>query len=244
MVDFIYGKHAVLSALQEQTAFNKLFIQEGLSGRDKDTIVKLAKAKNIPIQVAPKKKLQDLTNEGVHQGFVLSVAAFEYKTIEDILEHAKQSNTPPFVMILDGILDPHNLGSLLRTADASGCHGLIIPKHHSALLTGTVAKTSTGAIEHVPVARVTNLTRAIEELKEAGLWIFGADMNGESYTTLDASGPIGLVIGNEGKGISALVKKNCDGMISIPMVGHVQSLNASVAGGLLMYEVFRKRANQ
>lgn len=239
--DFVYGKHAVLSTLENSKKINKLFVQEGLSGREVTHILELAKEKTIHIQQVPKQKLNELTNYAVHQGLVLSVAAFEYANLEDLFELAEKKEEPPFFIILDGLEDPFNLGSILRTADATGVHGIILPKHRSAMLTSTVAKASTGAIEHVPVVRVTNIVQTIEKLKEKGLWIFGTDMKGTDYRSWKAEGPIALVIGNEGKGISRLVKESVDEMLTIPMKGHVQSLNAGVASAVLMYEVLRQR---
>ena len=171
-----------------------------------------------------------------------SIAAYEYADLEDVFKKAEEKGEDPFIVILDGVEDPHNLGSILRTADATGVHGIIIPKRRSASLTATVAKASTGAIEHVPVVRVTNLTQTIEQLKARGVWVFGTDMNGTDYRKWNTSGPLAIVMGNEGKGVSRIVKESVDEMVTIPMVGHVQSLNASVASALMMYEVFRNRS--
>lgn len=195
----------------------------------------------IQVQSVPKSKLDMLSNQGVHQGVLAAVAAHDYAELEDIFEKAAQKNEEPFILILDGVEDPHNLGSIMRTADATGVHGIIIPKRRAVGLTSVVAKTSTGAIEHVSVVRVTNLTQTIAELKERGVWVFATDMHGTSYTKWQVKGALALVIGNEGKGVSRLVKENCDELLTIPMTGHVQSLNASVAAGILMYEVFRGR---
>lgn len=182
-----------------------------------------------------------MTNHQNHQGVALAIAAYRYATIDDLFANAEKHDEAPFFLILDELADPHNLGSILRTADAAGVHGLIIPKRRSVGLTSVVAKTSTGAIEHVPVARVTNLVQTANELKERGLWLFGTDMQGTDYRRWDAKGPVALVIGNEGKGISPLLKKTCDEMLTIPMIGHVQSLNASVAASLLIYQGFNSR---
>ena len=189
----------------------------------------------------PKNKLDQMTNHQNHQGVALAIAAYRYATIDDLFANAEKHDEAPFFLILDELADPHNLGSILRTADAAGVHGLIIPKRRSVGLTSVVAKTSTGAIEHVPVARVTNLVQTANELKERGLWLFGTDMQGTDYRRWDAKGPVALVIGNEGKGISPLLKKTCDEMLTIPMIGHVQSLNASVAASLLIYQGFNSR---
>ena len=239
--DFVYGRHAVREALQQPERVNKLWVQEALSGKEITPIIDLAKKHRIQIQNVPKAKLQDLVGEVVHQGVVASIAAYEYATLEDVFEKAQEKNEDPFILILDGIEDPYNLGSILRTADATGVHGIIIPKRRSVSLTSTVAKASTGAIEHVPVVRVTNLTQTIEQLKERGVWVFGTDMKGTDYRQWNTKGPIAIVMGNEGKGVSRIVKDAVDEMITIPMTGHVQSLNASVASALMMYEVFRSR---
>ena len=239
--DFVYGRHAVREALQQPERVNKLWIQEALSGKEITPIIDLARENRIQIQNVPKAKLQDLVGEVVHQGVVASIAAYEYATLEDVFEKAQEKNEDPFILILDGIEDPYNLGSILRTADATGVHGIIIPKRRSVSLTSTVAKASTGAIEHVPVVRVTNLTQTIEQLKERGVWVFGTDMKGTDYRQWNTKGPIAIVMGNEGKGVSRIVKDAVDEMITIPMTGHVQSLNASVASALMMYEVFRSR---
>lgn len=220
---------------------NKVFIQAGLKADALNEIIKLAKKQNLIISQVPKSKLDLLADRQNHQGVVLAVAAYEYAELDDLFAAAKAKDEAPFFLILDGIEDPHNLGSIMRTADAAGVHGIIIPKRRAVQLTATVAKTSTGAIEYVPVVRVTNLAQTIAELKERGLWIFGTDMAGQDYRTWDAKGPTALVIGNEGKGISPLIKKACDGMLTIPMVGHVQSLNASVAASLLIYQGFSSR---
>ena len=239
--DFVYGRHAVREALQQPERVNKLWVQEALSGKEITPIIDLARENHIQIQNVPKAKLQDLVGEVVHQGVVASIAAYEYATLEDVFEKAQEKNEDPFILILDGIEDPYNLGSILRTADATGVHGIIIPKRRSVSLTSTVAKASTGAIEHVPVVRVTNLTQTIEQLKERGVWVFGTDMKGTDYRQWNTKGPIAIVMGNEGKGVSRIVKDAVDEMITIPMTGHVQSLNASVASALMMYEVFRSR---
>lgn len=220
---------------------NKVFVQAGLKADALNEIIKLAKKQNLIISQVPKSKLDLLADRQNHQGVVLAVAAYEYAELDDLFAAAKAKDEAPFFLILDGIEDPHNLGSIMRTADAAGVHGIIIPKRRAVQLTATVAKTSTGAIEYVPVVRVTNLAQTIAELKERGLWVFGTDMAGQDYRTWDAKGPTALVIGNEGKGISPLIKKACDGMLTIPMVGHVQSLNASVAASLLIYQGFSSR---
>ena len=242
VVDFVFGRHAVVEALQTPDRVNRVFIQEGTSGRDAAKVIELAREKGIQVQTVPKTKIEDLVGNAVHQGLVASIAAYEYADLEDVFKKAEEKGEDSFIVILDGVEDPHNLGSILRTADATGVHGIIIPKRRSASLTATVAKASTGAIEHVPVVRVTNLTQTIEQLKARGVWVFGTDMNGTDYRKWNTSGPLAIVMGNEGKGVSRIVKESVDEMVTIPMVGHVQSLNASVASALMMYEVFRNRS--
>ncbi|MFT9124029.1 MAG: 23S rRNA (guanosine(2251)-2'-O)-methyltransferase RlmB [Leuconostoc mesenteroides] len=239
--EFVYGHHASVESLKSAQEINKVWLQTGLQDKIRNEITQLAKKKKLVIQQAPKSKLDELTDGGNHQGVVLSVAAFEYASIDDLFEQADKKGEAPFFVILDGIEDPHNLGSILRTADAAGVHGIIIPKRRAVQLTATVAKTSTGAIEHVPVARVTNLVNIVEELKKRNVWVFGTDMAGDDYRRWDANGAVALIIGNEGRGISPLLKKKVDGMVTIPMVGHVQSLNASVAASLLIYQGYNSR---
>ncbi|KRN88458.1 23S rRNA (guanosine(2251)-2'-O)-methyltransferase RlmB [Ligilactobacillus ceti] len=241
--DFIIGRHPAVAALKGKQAVNKVFIQSGLKSDALKDIEKLAKKRGIIVSIVPKNKLDLLSDQQNHQGVVVAVAAYEYATLDDLFAKAAEKNEDPFFLILDGIEDPHNLGSIMRTADAVGVHGIIIPKRRAVQLTSTVAKTSTGAIEYIPVARVTNLVQIAQELKDRGLWIFGTDMEGQDYRQWNAKGPTALVIGNEGKGISQLMKKTCDQMLTIPMVGHVQSLNASVAASLLMYQGFTSRGN-
>ena len=241
--DFIIGRHPVLAALKQNTACNKLFVQSGLKSDAIKDLITLAQKKNLVISQVPKSKLDLLADNQNHQGVILAVSAYSYATLDDLFASAKAKNEDPFFLILDGIEDPHNLGSIMRTADAAGVHGIIIPKRRAVQLTTTVAKTSTGAIEYMPVVRVTNLVKTVEYLKQQGVWVFGTDMQGQDYRTWDAKGAVALVIGNEGKGISALLKKNCDVLLTIPMVGHVQSLNASVAAGLLIYQGFSSRGN-
>ncbi|GAX08606.1 MAG TPA: 23S rRNA (guanosine(2251)-2'-O)-methyltransferase RlmB [Lactobacillus sp.] len=239
--EFIFGRHPAINALKSDQEINKVFIQDGLKNELIGEIIKLAKKRSLVIQMVPKSKLERLAPRENHQGVVLAVSAFKYASIDDLFAKAQEKDEQPFFLILDNINDPHNLGSIMRTADAVGAHGIIIPKRRSVGLTGVVAKTSTGAIEHVPVARVTNLVNTVKELKERGLWVFGTDMDGTDYRHFDAKGPVGIIIGNEGKGISPLLKKTVDEMLTIPMVGHVQSLNASVAASLLMYQAFSSR---
>ncbi|WP_295746648.1 23S rRNA (guanosine(2251)-2'-O)-methyltransferase RlmB [uncultured Limosilactobacillus sp.] len=240
--DFIIGRHPAIAALKSaDQAINKVFLQSGLRAGAIGEIIKLAKKRHLVVTNVPKAKLDRLVNHENHQGVVLAVAAYQYATIDDLFEQAAQRDETPFFVILDQLADPHNLGSILRTADAAGVHGVIIPKRRSVGLTSVVAKTAAGALEHVPVARVNNLVQAAEELKERGVWLFGTDMKGTDYRRWDAKGASAVVIGNEGKGISPLMKKTCDEMLTIPMVGHVQSLNASVAASLLIYQGFSSR---
>ncbi|WP_268912771.1 23S rRNA (guanosine(2251)-2'-O)-methyltransferase RlmB [Lentilactobacillus sp. SPB1-3] len=241
--DFIIGRHPVVSALKGDNPVNKLFIQSGISDDENVVadIIKLAKKRKLVVSQVPKQKLDLLSDHQNHQGVVLAVAAFKYASIDDLFDHSEKVGVPPFFVILDNIEDPHNLGSIIRTADAAGVTGVIIPKHRAVGLTSTVAKTSAGAIERVPVARVTNISSAIKELKDRGLWIFGTDVKGTDYRHWDAKGAVAVVIGNEGKGISPLVKKQVDEMLTIPMVGDIQSLNASVAASVLIYQGFNSR---
>lgn len=239
--EYIYGKHTVSNHLKHKNQSNRLFIQKNIVNPQVTRILKLAQENGVIYQEVPKAKLDELTDQANHQGVVLSVPPFEYSTLEEAFHLAQAKGEDPFLLILDGIEDPHNLGSILRTADACGVHGIIIPKRRSASLTGVVAKTSTGAIEHVPVIRVTNLSQTITQLKERGIWVFATDMDGEDMRDWQSHGPIALVIGNEGQGVSPLVAQSADGTVTIPMVGHVQSLNASVAAAVLMYEVARHR---
>ena len=237
--DIVYGVHAVMEALMANTG-NKLYIQDDLRGKNVDAIKALAAEKKVSISWTPKKTLSDMTGGAVHQGFVLRVSEFAYSELSVIMDKAEQEENP-LVLILDGLNDPHNFGSILRTADATQVTGVIIPKHRAVGVTPVVAKTSTGAVEHIPIARVTNLSQTLDKLKEAGFWVFGTDMDGTPSHKWNTAGKVALIIGNEGKGISANIKKQVDEMITIPMSGHVQSLNASVAAAVLMYEVYRNR---
>ena len=236
----VYGVHAVTEALEANTG-NKLYIQDDLRGKKLDQIKALAQEKKVSISWTPKKNLNEMTDGAVHQGFVLRVSAFAYAELNQILTQTADMDNP-LLLILDGLTDPHNFGAILRTADATNVAGVIIPKHRSVGVTPVVVKTSTGAVEHIPIARVTNLSQTLDKLKEAGYCIFGTDMVGTASTNWNTSGKVALIIGNEGKGISANIKKQVDEMITIPMSGHVQSLNASVAAALLMYEVYRNRS--
>lgn len=239
--DFVIGRHAAEASLNSDHSINKVFIQEGLKSDAVNKLARKAEKRGLIVQRVTKKKLDTLSDRQNHQGIVLAVSAFQYADLDDIFSLAKEREEEPFILILDSIEDPHNLGSILRTADAAGVHGVIIPKRRAVGLTSTVAKTSTGAIERVPVVQVNNLVNTVKKLKDRGVWIFGTDMKGTDYRRWDAKGSVGLIIGNEGKGIARLLKDNVDQMLSIPMVGEVQSLNASVAAGLLIYQGFNSR---
>ncbi|RYM04800.1 23S rRNA (guanosine(2251)-2'-O)-methyltransferase RlmB [Sporolactobacillus sp. THM7-7] len=241
--EWIIGRHPVAEAIRSGREINKVWLNK--EGRGMGPLLDLVKANGISVQFVPRKKLDQLTRSGRHQGVVASVAAYRYSGIADLFNLAKARGEVPFFMMLDNVEDPHNVGSVLRTADASGCHGVIISKRRSPGLTPVVAKASTGAIEHVPVVRVANLAAAMDELKKEGLWFAGTAADGsEDYRSADYSIPVCLVIGNEGRGMSRLVREKCDFLIRIPMKGAVPSLNASVAAGLLMYEVLRQRDRQ
>lgn len=240
-LEYIIGKNPVIEALKANRDINKILIAEGSQHGQMQKITQLAKEGNVIVQLVPKKKLDQLT-DGNHQGVLAYVAAFKYAELDDLFAAAEKKNESPFFLLLDEIEDPHNLGSIMRTADAVGAHGIIIPKRRAVGLTATVAKASAGAIEYVPVVRVTNMAQTIDELKERGIWIAGTDARGaEDYRRLDAALPLGLVIGSEGKGMGRLIRDKCDFLIKLPMAGNVTSLNASVAASLLMYEVYRKR---
>ncbi|MBM7588325.1 23S rRNA (guanosine2251-2'-O)-methyltransferase [Bacillus pakistanensis] len=242
--EFIAGKNPVMEALKSNREINKIWIAEGSQKGAMQQLMRLAKESNVLVQFVPKQKIEQMVSEH-HQGVVAQIAAYEYAHIDDLFAKAEANNEAPFFLLLDELEDPHNLGSIMRTADAVGAHGIIIPKRRAVGLTSTVAKSSTGAIEHIPVARVTNLARTIDELKERGVWVAGTDAKGsDDFRNLDGTLPICLVIGSEGKGIGRLIRDKCDFLIHLPMVGHVTSLNASVAASILMYEVFRKRHPQ
>lgn len=239
--EIIAGKNAVLESLKAGREMNKIWIGEGTQKGGVAEIVKLAKEAGIIVQFVPKKKLEQLT-DSVHQGVVASVAAYKYAELDDLFELAASRSEDPFFLILDELEDPHNLGSILRTADSVGAHGVIIPKRRAVGLTAVVAKASTGAIEHIPVHRATNLAQVIDELKKRGVWIAGTDAKESTdYRRMDATLPLAIIIGGEGKGMGRLMREKCDFLYHLPMVGHVTSLNASVAASLLMYEVYRNR---
>ena len=237
----IEGRNAVLEAFRSGRTIDKLFVLDGCQDGPVRTIIREAKKHGSLLSFVSRERLNQLSQTGKHQGVVAYAAAYDYSEIEDMLKLAEERGEDPFLILLDGIEDPHNLGAIIRTANIAGAHGVIIPKRRAAGLTATVAKTSAGALNYTPVAKVTNLVKTIEELKEKGLWFVCADMDGERMYDLNLTGPIGLVIGNEGEGVSRLVKEKCDFIAGIPMKGEITSLNASVAGGVLAYEIVRQR---
>ena len=237
----VVGRNAVVELLKGGRQVECVYICDDTPARGQpiSRIVAMAKDAGVPVKKVDAKKLDNLSNGLSHQGVVARAAAYQYSTLSDIF--AKAGGEAPFIIIADAIEDPHNLGAIIRTAEAAGAHGIVIPKRGSVGLTAIVGRTSAGAVEHLPVARVTNLVSAIKELKERGVWVYGADMNGARWETVDLTGPLALVIGSEGFGISRLVRENCDGILSLPMCGKINSLNASVAAGILMYEAVRQR---
>lgn len=237
----IEGRNAVIEAYRAGRPIDKLFILDGCQDGPILTIKREAKAKQTPVKFVTKERLDQLSETGKHQGVIAYAAAYEYATVEEILDNARQKGEAPFLFLLDNIEDPHNLGAIIRTANLAGAHGVIVPKNRAAGLTAVVAKTSAGALNFTPVARVTNLAKTIEELKKEGIWFVCADMGGTTMYDLNLKGPIGLVIGNEGEGVGRLVKEKCDMVASIPMKGNIDSLNASVAAGVLAYEIVRQR---
>lgn len=240
--DIISGRNPVAEALRSGRNIESILVAKGEKNGAISVILAKAKDKGIPIKEVDSKKLEFLGGKN-HQGIAAIASVKEYSTIDDIFNLAKEKNESPFIIILDNIEDPHNLGAILRTAECAGVHGVIIPKRRAAGLTYSVGKASAGAVEYIPVARVTNLSAAIDELKERGVWIYGADMKGECWCQNDLKGSIALVIGSEGEGISRLIKEKCDIMLSLPMKGKINSLNASVSAGILMYEIARQRAD-
>ena len=239
--DMVAGRNAVMEALKGSRSVNKLMIANGSTEGSIKEIIAVAKEKGVNIQYWDRSKLDSIARGIRHQGVLAQVAPVQYAELEDILQVAKDRNEPPFIVLLDELEDPHNLGAILRTADAAGVHGVLIPKHRSCPLSATVAKTSAGAVEHVPVARVGNLVQTIKKLKQEGLWVAAADMDGKDYYDTDLTGPLLLIIGSEGQGVGRLVKEQCDFVVRIPMVGRINSLNASVAGSILMYEAMKQR---
>lgn len=237
----IEGRNAVLEAFRSGKTIDKLFVLDGCQDGPVRTITREARKYNTIVQYVSRERLDQLSETKKHQGVIAFAAAYEYATVDEILEKAREKGEPPFLFLLDGIEDPHNLGAIIRTANLAGAHGVIIPKRRAVGLTATVAKTSAGALNYTPVAKVTNLSATMKDLKEKGLWFVCADMDGEIMYRQNLTGPIGLVIGNEGEGVSKLVKETCDFAASIPMKGDIDSLNASVAAGVLAFEIVRQR---
>jgi 23S rRNA (guanosine2251-2'-O)-methyltransferase len=237
----IEGRNAVLEAFRSGKTIDKLYVLDGCQDGPVLSIKREAKKQDTLLKYVTKERLDQLSGTGKHQGVIAVAAAYEYASVEEILAKAKEKNEPPFVFLLDNIEDPHNLGAIIRTANLAGAHGVIIPKNRAVGLTATVARTSAGALNYTPVARVTNLAKTIEDLKKEGLWFVCADMDGEIMYRQNLTGPIGLVIGSEGEGVGRLVKEKCDFTASIPMKGDIDSLNASVAAGVLAYEIVRQR---
>lgn len=237
----IEGRNAVIEAFRSGRTIDKLFVLDGCQDGPVMTIKREAKKHDVVLKYVTKERLDQMSETGRHQGVIAYAAAYEYAEVEDILARAEEKGEPPFLFLLDGIEDPHNLGAIIRTANLAGAHGVIIPKNRAVGLTAAVARTSAGALNYTPVARVTNLVRTMEELKEKGVWFVCADMDGTRMYELDLKGSIGLVIGNEGSGVSRLVKESCDMTAAIPMKGDIDSLNASVAAGVLAYEIVRQR---
>ncbi len=240
----IEGRNAVIEALRSGRTIERLYLQDGCQDGPIMTIRREAGKREAPIKYVSKERLDQLSETGRHQGVVALIAAYAYAQVEDILKAARDKGEPPFLFLLDDIEDPHNLGAIIRTANLAGAHGVIIPKDRAAGLTAAVARTSAGALNYTPVARVTNLARTIEELKKEGLWFVCGDMSGTVMYELDLKGPIGLVIGSEGGGVGRLVRQKCDLAAAIPMKGDIGSLNASVAAGILAYEIVRQRLTQ
>ena len=239
----IEGRNAVMEAFRSGKTIDKLFVLKNCQDGPVNSILREARKHDVIVSFVAKERLDQMSKTGKHQGVIASAAAYEYAEVEDILNLAREKDEPPFIFLLDNIEDPHNLGAIIRTANLAGAHGVIIPKRHAVGLTATVAKTSAGALNYTPVAKVTNLGATMEELKKEGLWFVCADMGGTTMYDLNLTGPIGLVIGNEGEGVGRLVKEKCDYVASIPMKWDIDSLNASVAAGVLAYEIVRQRMN-
>lgn len=237
----IEGRNAVIEAFRSGKTIDKVFILDGCKDGPIQTILREAKKQDSIINYVKKERLDQISETGKHQGVLAYAAAYEYSTVEEILQAAADKGEAPFLILLDNIEDPHNLGSIIRTANQAGAHGVIIPKRRAVGLTATVAKASAGALNYTPVAKVTNLLKTMEALKKQGMWFVCGDMEGETMYSLDLTGPMGLVIGNEGNGVSRLIKENCDFQAAIPMFGNIDSLNASVAMGVLSYEIVRQR---
>lgn len=245
--EWIAGKHSLLEALRAGRTINKIWVAEGAQKHLTQPIMAEAKNRGIVVQFVDKRKLDQMVPDMQHQGVVAQAAPYAYVDVEDLLGKAAEKDEPPFLLVLDEIEDPHNLGSILRTAECTGVHGVIIPKRRSAAVTATVSKTSAGAVEYVPVARVTNLVQTIEQLKQSGVWVVGTDVQAKEEMYQGGSiftGPVAIVIGNENKGMGRLVRETCDVLLKLPMNGQLNSLNASVAAGVVMYEVLRRRRTE
>lgn len=241
--DIIYGRNPITEALESgSTAIDRILLQDGLKHQKISDIRKMAKERGIQYKFVDKRRLDTVCEGENHQGAVAYIAAHSYANVEDIFAAAKKKGQPPFIVIADGITDPHNLGSIIRTANAAGAHGVIIPKNRSAALNAIVSKTSAGAVEYTPVARVTNLKSTIEKIKKQGVWIVGTDLSGSTtHSACDLTGSVAVVIGSEGEGMSRIVREACDFLVKIPMIGEIESLNASVAAGVLLYEAVRQK---
>lgn len=240
--DLVEGRNAVMEAIKTDRTIEYIMISKGEKTGSIKNIIKLAKEKGVVVKEVDRKKLDSMSQTGVHQGIMAIITPYEYYDLQDILDYAEEKGEKPFIIILDEIEDPHNFGSIVRTAEVCGAHGIIIPKRRNVGVTPTVYKSSVGAVEHVKIAKVTNINNTIEELKNIGIWVYGADMHGEDYCfNVNFSGAVALVIGNEGHGISKLTKEKCDMLVKIPMAGKINSLNASVAGGIIMYEILKQR---
>ena len=237
----IEGRNAVIEAFRSGRTIDKLYVLKGCQDGPVNSILREARKHDTIVSFVAKERLDQMSETGRHQGVIAVTAAYEYASVEDMLQAARDKQEPPFLILLDNIEDPHNLGAIIRTANLAGAHGVVIPKRRAAGLTATVAKTSAGALNYTPVAKVTNLKKTMEELKEKGLWFVCADMDGEQMYKLNLTGPIGLVVGSEGEGVSRLVRETCDFAAAIPMKGDIDSLNASVAAGVLAYEIVRQR---
>lgn len=237
----IEGRNAVIEAFRAGKTIDRIFIQDGCQDGPIATIKREAKKQDTMIKFVSRERLDQMSETGKHQGVIAYLSAYAYGEVEDMLKKAEEKGEPPFLLLLDNIEDPHNLGAMIRTANIAGAHGVIIPKNRAAGLTAVVARTSAGALNYTPVAKVTNMVRTIEKLKQQGMWFVCADMDGTPMYQLDLKGPIGLVIGSEGDGVSRLVRESCDMVASIPMKGEINSLNASVAAGVLSYEILRQR---
>ncbi|AAK81091.1 23S rRNA (guanosine2251-2'-O)-methyltransferase [Clostridium acetobutylicum] len=240
--DLIEGRNAVIEALKSDSTIEQVLVSSGKSEGSINVILAKAKEKGIPVKYVDRKKLDKISNGGVHQGVIAISTPYNYCDVDDIILNAKEKNEDPFILVLDEIEDPHNLGSIIRTAELCGVHGIIIPKRRNVGVTPTVYKTSAGAVKYVKIAKVSNINLAIDKLKKEGIWVYGAEIDGENYCyNQNMTGALALVIGSEGRGISKLTKQKCDVLVKIPMVGKVNSLNASVAAGIVMYEILKQR---